>query len=135
MQARAQALNAKMEGEARVVLDEIERTLLRTKAKESYKCVVTCFEKAGSTGPSEVLDQCSRNCQVPYQRANAFVQEVSRHKMCLFFFFGVCESVALPGMKNYKVYCVHIISQYMSYGTLIITPIYLIRKRNSFKID
>jgi hypothetical protein len=85
MQARAQALNAKMEGEARVVLDEIERTLLRTKAKESYKCVVACFDKAGSTGPSEVLDQCSRNCQVPYQRANALVQEVS-HKMGVFVF-------------------------------------------------
>jgi hypothetical protein len=115
MQARAQALNAKMEGEARVVLDEIERTLLRTKAKESYKCVVNCFEKAGSTGPSEVLDQCSRNCQVPYQRANAFVQEVSRHKMCLFFFFW-CVRVS-RSMNNYKVYCVHIISQYVVWYT------------------
>ena len=77
MQAKAQALNAKMEGEARVVLDEIERTVLRQKAKESYQCVVKCFDKAGTTGPSEVLEQCARNCQIPYQRANAFVQEVS----------------------------------------------------------
>lgn len=77
MQAKAQALNAKMEGEARVVLDEIERTVLRKKAKESYQCVVKCFDKAGTTGPSEVLEQCARNCQIPYQRANAFVQEVS----------------------------------------------------------
>lgn len=77
MQARAQALNAKMEGEARVVLDEIERTVLRKKAKESYQCVVKCFDKAGTTGASEVLEFCSRNCQVPYQRANQFVQEVS----------------------------------------------------------
>jgi hypothetical protein len=77
MQAKAQALNAKMEGEARVVLDEIERTVLRKKAKESYQCVVKCFDKVGTTGPSEVLEQCARNCQIPYQRANAFVQEVS----------------------------------------------------------
>lgn len=80
MQAKAQALNAKMEGEARVVLDEIERTVLRKKAKESYQCVVKCFDKAGTTGPSEVLESCARNCQVPYQRANQFVQEVSLHK-------------------------------------------------------
>jgi len=82
MQAKAQALNAKMEGEARVVLDDIERTVLRKKAKESYQCVVKCFDKAGTTGPSEVLEQCARNCQVPYQRANQYVQEVSEAGRC-----------------------------------------------------
>lgn len=77
MTAKAHALILKMEGEARLVFDEIERTLLRQKAKESYKCVVACFDKAGTTGSSEILDQCTRNCQIPYQRANAYVQEVS----------------------------------------------------------
>lgn len=76
MQAKAQALNAKMEGEARIVLDDIERNVLRKKAKESYQCVVKCFDKAGTTGTSEALEACARNCQVPYQRANQFVQEV-----------------------------------------------------------
>jgi hypothetical protein len=91
MQARAQALNAKMEGEARVVLDDIERTLLRQKAKESYMCVVKCFEKAGSsTGVSEILEQCSRNCQVPYQRANAMVQQVSHFHLIYIVFTTKC---------------------------------------------
>mmetsp|Transcript_36786 Transcript_36786/g.51982 ORF Transcript_36786/g.51982 Transcript_36786/m.51982 type:complete len:88 (-) Transcript_36786:390-653(-) len=80
LQARAQELNAKMEGEARIVLDEIERTLLRKVARGSYACVVECFDKAGTTGPSEVLDHCSRNCQAKYQQANAIVQDVSAEK-------------------------------------------------------
>jgi hypothetical protein len=76
-QAQAQQLNAKMESEARTVLDGIERQWLRKVARNSYSCVVACFDKAGTSGPSEVLDQCSRNCQVKYQHANAIVQNVS----------------------------------------------------------
>ena len=76
-QAKAQQLNAKMESEARTVLDGIEKQWLRKIAKSSYVCVVSCFDKAGTTGASEVLDQCSRNCQVRYQNASAIVQNVS----------------------------------------------------------
>lgn len=76
-QAKAQQLNAKMESEARIVLDSIEKLWLRKVAKSSFACVVTCFDKAGTTGPSEVLDQCSRNCQAKYQNANAITQNVS----------------------------------------------------------
>jgi hypothetical protein len=76
-QARAQELNVKMESEARIVLDGIEKQWLRKVARSSYSCVVACFDKAGTTGPSEVLDQCSKNCQVKYQNANAIMQNVS----------------------------------------------------------
>lgn len=96
MQAKAQALNVKMEGEARGVLDEIERTLLRKKALESYRCVVKCFEKAGSSGSSEVLDQCSRNCQVPYQQANALVQNVSPLSSCSFWSIALFALISTP---------------------------------------
>ena len=77
MQVRASGLNAKMEAEASGVLDEIERTLLRKVARESFSCAVKCYDKAGSTGPSEVLEGCARNCQAPYQQSSALVQNVS----------------------------------------------------------
>jgi hypothetical protein len=76
-QARAQQLNAKMESEARIVLDSIDKLWLRKVAKASSLCVVSCFDKAGTTGPTEVLEQCSRSCQVKYQNANAIAQNVS----------------------------------------------------------
>lgn len=76
MQARANALNAKMEGEAGKVLEDIERNLLRKVARESFSCAVKCYDKAGSTGPSNALEHCARNCQVPYQQSQQLVQNV-----------------------------------------------------------
>jgi Eukaryotic protein of unknown function (DUF842) len=75
-QARVQELNLKIESEARNVLDGIDRHWLRNVAKSSYKCVLTCYDKAGTTGSSESLDNCSRNCQVKFQHANSIVQNV-----------------------------------------------------------
>ena len=76
LQARAQELNARMEGSAKIAIDEIERTLMRPIAKSSYQCVLNCYDKAGSKGASEQLEHCARQCQVPYQRANGILQEV-----------------------------------------------------------
>lgn len=75
MQAQAQAFNAKMEGEAKTVLDEVERTVLRPIARKSYACVVDCYDKAGTKGPAEQLESCSRRCQGQYERAHAVVQQ------------------------------------------------------------
>jgi hypothetical protein len=36
--AKAQALNAKLEGEARVAIDELERKFMRTQAKAYHTC-------------------------------------------------------------------------------------------------
>jgi hypothetical protein len=76
IQAQANALNAKMEGEATKVIDDIERNWMRKVARESFACAVKCYDKAGSSGPPDVLEQCARNCQMPYQQASALVQQV-----------------------------------------------------------
>jgi len=76
LQAKANALNARMEGEAKIAIDEVERTLLRTIARQSYVCVVNCYDKAGKSGPSEQLERCSRECQTPNQMAHNTVQQV-----------------------------------------------------------
>mmetsp|Transcript_29532 Transcript_29532/g.48732 ORF Transcript_29532/g.48732 Transcript_29532/m.48732 type:complete len:153 (-) Transcript_29532:28-486(-) len=104
-QAKAAQLNAMMEAEARMALEEIEKKWLRKVARSSYTCVVACFDKAGSTGPSEVLDQCSQNCQVKYQNANQIVQnETSQLQNRLNRSMMDCQDQARdtlkPGMEN-----------------------------------
>lgn len=76
VQAKANALNAKMEGEAGSVLDSIERTMIRKVARHSFKCAVDCYDKAGTTGSPDILDGCARNCQAPYQESQQLVQNV-----------------------------------------------------------
>eukprot|EP00550_Attheya_septentrionalis_P002621 CAMPEP_0198288342 /NCGR_PEP_ID=MMETSP1449-20131203/6867_1 /TAXON_ID=420275 /ORGANISM="Attheya septentrionalis, Strain CCMP2084" /LENGTH=154 /DNA_ID=CAMNT_0043986457 /DNA_START=98 /DNA_END=562 /DNA_ORIENTATION=+ len=75
LQARAAALNAKMEGEAKKTLDEVERTLLRPIARDSYACALSCYDKAGSKGSPDQLEACNQNCQVPYQASHNVVQQ------------------------------------------------------------
>ena len=78
VQAKANALNAKLEGEAGAILDGIEKTMIRKVARSSFACAVACYDKAGTAGSAESLDSCARNCQVPYQRANHLVQNVRK---------------------------------------------------------
>ena len=94
LQARAQELNARMQGQASVVFDEIDRQSLRKIARGSYACVLKCFDKAGTTGSSEMLQNCSQNCQVPYQNANAIVQNVSHHNVYLHSFIHSSPNVS-----------------------------------------
>lgn len=77
VQAKANALNAKMEGAAASVIDEIDKFYVRKVARSSFACAVQCYDKAGTTGSSESLEMCARNCQIPYQQAGALVQNVS----------------------------------------------------------
>jgi len=77
MQARANALNAKLEAEASKVLDDLERNLLRKVARESFACAVKCYDKAGASGSADALEACTRNCQAPYQQSSVLVQNVS----------------------------------------------------------
>mmetsp|Transcript_1038 Transcript_1038/g.2685 ORF Transcript_1038/g.2685 Transcript_1038/m.2685 type:complete len:153 (-) Transcript_1038:246-704(-) len=105
MQAKANALNQRMESEAAAVLEDIERNLLRKVARESFACAVKCYDKAGSTGPSEVLEGCARNCQVPYQQSSALVQnEVAQFQNRLNRNMQECQEKARdlmsPGMEN-----------------------------------
>ena len=76
IQAQANALNAKMEGEASKMLDEIERSWMRKVARQSFACAVKCYDKAGTSGPAESLESCTRNCQAPYQQSSNLVQQV-----------------------------------------------------------
>jgi len=77
-QAKAQALNAKLEGEARVAIDDIDKSFMRKLARKSYACAVQCYDKAGTSGASEALEHCVQQCQVPHQQANNYLQNVSR---------------------------------------------------------
>ena len=76
VQAQANALNAKMEGEASKMLDEVERNWMRRVARQSFACAVKCYDRAGTTGPAESLESCTRNCQAPYQQSSNLVQQV-----------------------------------------------------------
>ncbi len=76
IQAQANALNAKMEGEASKMLDEVERIWMRKVARQSFACAVKCYDKAGTSGPAESLESCTRNCQAPYQQSSNLIQQV-----------------------------------------------------------
>lgn len=75
LQAKAQALNAKMEGEARGMLDQIEKTAIRKVARKGVECVLKCYDKAGTSGAGDVLENCVQNCQMPSKNANQLVQQ------------------------------------------------------------
>lgn len=75
-QAKANALNSKLEGEARITIDDIEKNYLRNGAREFHQCSIKCYDKAGKTGPSDALESCVRNCELPHRQANAMVQQV-----------------------------------------------------------
>ena len=77
LQSQANALNARMEGEAKTAIDSIEREMLRPLAQKSYECIVNCYKKAGSTGSNEQLEHCTRSCQVVHQQAHGILQQVS----------------------------------------------------------
>jgi Eukaryotic protein of unknown function (DUF842) len=75
-QAQAQALNSKLEAQARIAIDEIEKSQMRKIARASHLCAAACYDKAGTTGPADALEACVHNCQMPAQQANAYVQSV-----------------------------------------------------------
>ena len=75
-QAKAQALNQKLENEAQATLDSIEKSYLRSLAKKSYQAAVQCYDKAGTTGSAQTLEVCVKNSQLPYHQANDYVQQV-----------------------------------------------------------
>jgi Eukaryotic protein of unknown function (DUF842) len=75
-QAKAQALNSKLENEARAVIDDLDRSHMRKVARESLACSMKCYDKAGKTGTSQALEMCVNKCQVPHRQADAMVQQV-----------------------------------------------------------
>ena len=73
-QTKAQALNVKLESAARAVIDDIERNHLRKVARDSYKCAAGCYDKAGTTGSSDVLADCVQKCQLPHHQKQQYLQ-------------------------------------------------------------
>mmetsp|Transcript_2017 Transcript_2017/g.4327 ORF Transcript_2017/g.4327 Transcript_2017/m.4327 type:complete len:153 (-) Transcript_2017:420-878(-) len=105
IQAQANALNAKMEGEASKMLDEVERNWMRKVARQSFACAVKCYDKAGTSGPAESLESCTRNCQAPYQQSSNLVQqEVAQFQNRLNRNMQECQEKArdliTPGIEN-----------------------------------
>ena len=76
LQAKADALSSKIEGEAKLAVDDIERSYLRKIARKSFACVVQCYDDAGTNGSANEIDNCSRSCQQPYQISHNVVQQV-----------------------------------------------------------
>jgi Eukaryotic protein of unknown function (DUF842) len=72
-QAKAQALNSKLEGEARVAIDELERKYMRTQAKSYHTCAAKCYDDRSA----EALEMCVSNCEMPHRKASAILQQVS----------------------------------------------------------
>ena len=75
-QTKAQALNMKLESEGRAVLDDIDKHHLRKVARQAFTCATACYDKAGTTGSSEVLDHCTAECQLPHRQKQQYVQQV-----------------------------------------------------------
>jgi len=98
LQSQANALNARMEGEAKTAIDSIERELLRPLAQKSYECIAMCYRTAGTTGSNEQLEHCSRSCQVVHQQAHGLLQQVSgcaavgMRCLCLSLFCFLCHN-------------------------------------------
>ncbi|CAJ1969944.1 unnamed protein product [Cylindrotheca closterium] len=104
-QSRANALNQKIEAQAGLVLEDIERNYIRKIGRESFACAVKCYDKAGSSGPQEALEQCARNCQVPYQQSAALMQnEVAQFQNRMNRNMQECQEKArdmmYPGIEN-----------------------------------
>lgn len=74
LQSKASQLNSKVEREAQITLDDIERNLLRPIARKAYSCVVKCYDDAGSKGTSASIETCSRACQGPYELSHQILQ-------------------------------------------------------------
>ena len=75
LQAKANQLNARMQEEATKAIDQLEKTLIRPIARNSYACVVKCYDDAGTTNSAEQIDQCSKHCQGPYQASHQVLQQ------------------------------------------------------------
>lgn len=105
LQVKAQQLNTRVENEAQSTLDDIERNLLRPIARKAYACVVKCYDDAGSKGKSEAIENCSRQCQAPYEYAHQVVQhEVGNFQQRLQRAMMLCNDEAsamiTPSMAN-----------------------------------
>ena len=105
MQAKAQALNAKMEAEAHQVINDVEMNTIRGIARKGIECTLKCFDKAGTTGPSDILQHCADQCQFPHQQAGQLMSsEINQFQNRLNRSMMECQDKAkdlmYPGIEN-----------------------------------
>lgn len=48
-QGKAQQLNAKLENEARLVMDDIDKKYMRVVSRGGHACALKCYDKAGAS--------------------------------------------------------------------------------------
>jgi Eukaryotic protein of unknown function (DUF842) len=103
-QAKAQALNAKLEGAAHVALDEIDRVYVRKGAREFHACAIRCYDGPhGKTGTPDALQNCVSICELPHRQASALVQQVRFISFCVLLSLSVVSSTLRSFC--YCVYC------------------------------
>ncbi len=73
LEAHVRSLNAKLDGKAKSMLDEIEKIHVRPLARKSYLCAASCYDKAGKTGSSDQIQHCIQTCQMPFQQAQSYI--------------------------------------------------------------
>ncbi|KAL7541073.1 hypothetical protein ACHAXR_010612 [Thalassiosira sp. AJA248-18] len=105
LQSKVNQLTAKIEGDLTSMVDEIERLNLRPVGRKMHACIVSCYDKAGKSGRKEQIEQCSQQCQIPYQRAGqATQQEIGNFQNRLNRAMGMCnddaQGMITPDMAN-----------------------------------
>ena len=75
LQSKVNQLTATIQGDVSSMVDEIERLKLRPVARKMHSCIVSCYDKAGKNGRKEQIEQCTQQCQMPYQTAGAVTQQ------------------------------------------------------------
>ncbi|KAL3815244.1 hypothetical protein ACHAXA_002293, partial [Cyclostephanos tholiformis] len=105
LQSKVNQLTTKTKGDLTNMVDEIERLKLRPMGRSMHSCIVSCYDKAGKNGRKEQIEQCSQQCQAPYQRAAAVTQhEIGNFQNRLSRALMQCnddaQSLVAPGMQN-----------------------------------
>mmetsp|Transcript_7858 Transcript_7858/g.19502 ORF Transcript_7858/g.19502 Transcript_7858/m.19502 type:complete len:150 (+) Transcript_7858:206-655(+) len=105
LQSKVNQLTAKIEGDLTSTVDEIERSKLRPLGRQMHACIVSCYDKTGKNGRKEQIEQCSQQCQVPYQQGtSATQQEIANFQNRLNRAMGQCnddaQGMVTPDMQH-----------------------------------
>lgn len=102
-QAKAQALNMKMENEARSMIDSVEKDHLRIFGRNVHQCALKCYDQNYAT--TDQLHSCSKKCEIPHQQASHLIQQEinqfqNRINRSLEDCHDKARDVMVPGYEN-----------------------------------
>ena len=123
-QAKVEADNARLEGAVRVVMDEIDKVLMRPVAKKGLQCALKCYDTLAQHGTSDALQQCVQNCEQPHQKANAIVRQVREssirghdaYRTMEFFQIRIGSAFACICFERVSTYRPSLIQRYMIFN-------------------